>query len=182
MPDSRPRDRGIARSCRLHPGLSRAQTGYLCITTIAILLCSLQGLHIWEQGAVTLLALAPETGEIQYGVAPNELRAYAVRDAIGVVVETIAAVLDNGKILCSGLDIRRAASPAGAQVGNVVMVNLITLRLVVAGGVALVVVVDRGRGLPCALGRRDRDRDSRQELRCDLAWISASPPSLISQV
>lgn len=96
-----------------------------------------------EQDAVKLLALAPETGEVQQGVAPDELRAYVVRDAIGVVVETIAAVLDNGKILCSGLDIRRAASPAGAQVGNVVMVNLITLRLVVAGGVALVVVVDQ---------------------------------------
>ena len=124
-----------------------------------------------EQGAVTLLALAPETGEIQQGVAPDELRAYAVRDAIGVVVETIAAVLDNGKILCSGLGIRRAASPAGAQEGNVVMVNVIALRLVVAAG------LDRSRFWSISMMARPSGRTVMAlpctSTSCDAAtWIS----------
>jgi hypothetical protein len=56
-----------------------------------------------EQGALTLLALALETGEVQRSVAPDKLRAYAVREPIGIVVETIAAVLDDGKISAPGL-------------------------------------------------------------------------------
>src|SRR5262249_30460178 len=106
------------------------------------ILCLLRRLCIGEYAAVTLLALALEAREVQQCAAPDKLRPYSIRDTIDVVIETIAAVLDNGKILRSGPAIRRASSPTGAQEGYVVVMNVVALSFVVAAGLTRAILVD----------------------------------------